>query len=263
MKRNAIARIVIYSILVFVLSGILLFGILAGSFMFDFDSSSGTVVESGSSVDAADIKRIEIEWASGSISIRPGDTDRIIFTESAPEDSKYPMIYDLSDSTLKLSYAKSSIGFGFGNFSMPSKDLVITVPRDWHCEDLEIDGASLNIAIEDLSIGEISLDGASCDLKFTGIIDSIDIDGASNDVTLACANRVSRIELDGASCELDLWLTEDCGFRLQMDGLSCDFDCNLNYSESGGYYRYGDEHCRIQIDGVSCDVSIRTMQEIS
>lgn len=256
MKQNAIARIVLYSILALVLTGILVTGVLAGSFMVHFDSQSGTVVEHEASVAAADVRKIEIDWAAGSVEFVTADTDRITFRETSSEDSKYDMTYSLHGDTLQLDYSSTGFTIGFGNFSFPSKDLVITVPRDWLCEELEIDGASLTIDIQDLTVGTLDLDGASCDVFFTGSLEELEADGASTNITLSCSNRISRISMDGASCDLELTLPEDCGFTLSMDGLSCDLHTELPCSAINGRTVYGDGYTKINIDGVSCDVTI-------
>jgi hypothetical protein len=117
MKRNAIARIVIYSILAVVLTGVLLVGILANGYSIDFSSSGGTTVESETSIDVDGIKKLDIEWACGAVTIQVADTDQITFTETAPENCKYQMTYDVNGSTLELNYSQRfSIGFGNNSF---------------------------------------------------------------------------------------------------------------------------------------------------
>lgn len=255
MKGNAIARIVLYSILALLLIGILLVGIAADGLMFQLGDPSGTVVENEGNVDAANVKGIEIDWAAGSIDIVIADTDKITFKETAPENSKYKMTYEVSGNTLKLSYGQPTISFGIG--SIPNKDLVITVPRDWVCEELEIDGASLDINLQDLTIGKIDLDGASCNLNFTGSLEKMEADGAATKITLVCGNRISSIDIDGASCDLNLTLPKDCGFLVEMDGLSSSFYSDLEYRSGNGSYSFGDQHCKVNVDGISCDVSIQ------
>lgn len=256
MKSNAIIRIVIYTVIALMLAGILFCGLLVDTLSFGF-GDSGNTVENGAAVNARDVKNIEIDWAAGSIDIVVGDTDQIHFSETVPEDSKYKMSYTLSGDTLKLHYGEGRVTIGFGNHSFPSKDLTITVPRDWVCKELEIDGAALDMTINGLTVTTFELDGASCDLEFSGSLDRVDIDGASNRMSFVCTNRISSLDVDGASCDLELTLPKGCGFRLQMEGLSCSMDSNLDYSGFSGNYRYGDEHCNIQIDGISCDVTIR------
>lgn len=261
MKANAIARIVLYSILALLLIGILLVGIAADDLMFQLGDPNGTVVENEGYVDAANVKAFEIDWAAGSINIVIADTDKITFQETAPENSKYKMTYEVSGNTLKLSYGQPTISFGIG--SIPNKDLVITVPRDWVCEELEIDGASLDINLQDLTIGKIDLDGASCNLNFTGSLEKMEADGAAQKITLVCGNRISSIDIDGASCDLNLTLPKDCGFLLEMDGLSCDLYTELPGTSTNGQTVYGDGHCKINVDGVSCDVTITESTECS
>ena len=255
MKRNAIARIVIYSILAVVLTGVLLVGILVDNLSIDFGSSGGTTVESEVSVDAKDIKNLDIDWACGAVTINVADTDQITFKETAPENSKYIMTYDVNGSTLKLSYSER-FSIGFGNNSLPGKDLVITVPKDWVCEELQIDGAALTIGIRHLNVKEINMDGAANNLEFVGSVDTVDVDGASNSILLHCESHPTLIDIDGASCELDLILPKGCGFAVDMEGLSCDFNSDLDYATKNDQHIYGNGHTNVDVDGLSCDVTI-------
>ena len=256
MKRNAIARIIIYSILALVLTGILVSAIAWNELSFDFGDSNGTVVEQEGNVAAADIRNLEIDWAGGNITIYRGDTDRIIFSETAPEDCKHQMVYTVSGNTLKLSYSKGNIGIGFGNWNVPDKDLTIIVPQDWECEALEIDGAALSIIIENLIVDTLELDGAACDFSFIGEVRRVDVDGTSADLHLECLNRVEQIDIDGASCELDLILPKNCGFTVDMEGISYGLNTDLPCTNQNGQKVYGDGQCKINVDGISCEVNI-------
>jgi hypothetical protein len=255
MKRSAIARIVIYSILAVVLTGVLLVGILANGFSIDFSSSGGTTVESETSIDVDGIKKLDIEWACGAVTIQVADTDQITFKETAPENCKYQMTYDVNGSTLELNYSQR-FSIGFGNNSLPTKDLLITVPRDWICEELQIEGADLTIGIQHLTVREIDMEGASNNLEFVGSVDTVDIDGASNNIHLNCDSHPTLIDIDGASCELDLILPKGCGFAVNMDGLNCDFHSDLDYATKNDQYIYGNGHTNVSFNGLSCDVTI-------
>lgn len=259
MKANAIVRIVIYALIIVLLTGILLAGLGIGMFTFRIGTATGTVVENEASVSADAVKKLEIDWAAGSIRIETAETDTISFCEITSDNTEYRMTYQLSGDTLKLSYGTTSISIGF--ISIPSKDLIITVPTGWSCKELEIDGASLSVNINGISIDNLDLDGASNDLEFRGGIKKAEIDGASNSVTLICTDRPGQIDMDGASCELTLTLPKDCGFNVQMDGLSCDFHSDLHYTGSGGDYTFGDRYCTINVDGISCDVTINESED--
>ncbi len=253
MKSNAIIRIVLYSLVILLLSGILLLGLGIGQYSFQFRSESGTVVNGTASVSADSIRNLEIDWAAGDIHILTAQTEQITIQESGANDTRYQMTYDLQGDALKLSYNASYIGFG----SMPSKDLTLTVPEDWKCEGLEIDGAALSIRISNLSVEELDLDGAANELNFTGKLGSADIDGASNKITLVCQDRLQQIDMDGVSCKLELTLPKDCGFQAELDGLSSAFRSDLPFTKRDGQYEYGDGYCKISADGISCQVTVK------
>lgn len=256
MKTNAIVRIVIYSLVILLLVGILLtcFGI--GTFSFNINNVGiEDMTTGGSSVDASQVSKLQLDWAAGSITIRTADTDEITFTESGNFSDEFAMVCNVKGGELHIQYSKPAVSIGF--VSTPSKDLVITVPNDWFCQELELDGAALEVDISGVSINELDIDGASNIIDFSGAVKTLDIDGASCDITLLCTDRPRKIDMDGASCRLDLTLPAECGFQVQMDGLSCDFYSDLDYIGSEGNYFYGDRYCQIDADGMSCELSIR------
>lgn len=254
MRSSAIIRIICYSLVILLLVGLLLIGLGINNYTFRKAQSSDTVLNE-SSVSAQDISEMEIEWAAGSVTILTADTDQITFAESGEFDNRYAMVCQVVNNTLQLEYAASTITVGIG--SMPSKDLTITVPADWHCQSLEIDGAALEIDIADLSVGTIELDGAATELDFNGSLDNLECDGAACELRLVCQTNPRSINLDGASCELDLTLPKDCGFRAVTEGLACGFEADCHYTSSGGVYTYGDGACGISVDGMSCQIRIQ------
>lgn len=255
MKSNAIVRIVIYSLVILLLIGLLLAGMGIGSYVISLGSGSGeTVTGKTGTVRADQVKDLEIEWAAGSITIQTGETDEITFSESGNFSEDQAMAYELKGDTLKLQYSKATVQIGF--VSIPSKDLVITVPKDWVCQELELDGASLEMDINGLTIGQLDIDGASNTVTMNGIVNQLDCDGASCEITLNTVETPSRISIDGASCQVNLTLPEDCGFRVEVEGLSCSFHSDFTANYSNGRYTYGDERCYITADGLSCEVNI-------
>lgn len=273
MKRNAIARIVILSIVILLLVSILVMALGLGTYAFRF-GSQGEVVIGGCSLPAAEIKDIHIEWASGSISIVRGDTDEIEFVEESNGEEGDSMSYDLSGSTLNIYYSSSKVQLGF--VSIPEKHLIITVPKDWDCntlhieaaatdveireliiDKLELDCASSDCILSDCNIRQIDLDGASCNFDYSGTLVALECDGASTSITAVLSNTPDSIDIDGASAELDLTLPEDTGFRVEMDGLSNTFSSDFSTTSSDGCYTYGNGHCRIDIDGMSARIRIR------
>lgn len=252
MKRNAIARIIIYSILVIILTSALLIGIGIDSFI--SLPHSGTTVTGEAAIAPGNIQNLDIDWAAGSITIRRGDTDSIVISETGNFEEKYAMVYDVQGDTLSIDYSKSSVALRFG--SQPSKNLTVTVPENWFCQSLDINGAALEIDVQDLDADAVSFDGAAVELTYTGTLNTLECDGASCVLKVTCNSAPTTFEVDGAACDVTLVLPEDCGFRAEMDGLGCSFNSNVEHKSHDGAYFYGDEHCKVQADGLGCALRI-------
>lgn len=285
MKGNAIIRIVLFSIAIFILGSILLGVVSFDFFTFNRQSvktSPENVLDGATQVSfagkASDIRHLEIEWAAGSITILPNSgSDQILISESVVSDEKHAMHITQSGNKLKVEYCdEDGYYIGFGKHDVEKKDLSIYVPTGWTCDTLEIDAAAARVNVTDLSIREVDFDGASAICSFESCqIDSLDVDTASGDVTFsgtleeldfdamsACFDGVfhnvpSRMDMDSMSGDLDITLPEDSGFSLQMDAMSSDFSSEFATTMQNGHYVHGDGHCRINVSAMSGDVCIR------
>lgn len=287
MKRNAIIRIVLFSIAIVLLVSILAGGLLLNTAFVNMDWSSilqnewtsfDGELSSVGSVPASEIKNIQVDWAAGSITIVPGDVDSISFSENDGLDENHQMVWSKQGNTLVIRYSKTQVYFGF-RFDAP-KNLLITVPRDWSCNELEIDAASAKVCVNDLTIHTVDFDGASgvcefvnCnvdhmdldtasgDIKFTGTLTELDCDAASASCVLHLSNTPLRIDADMASGDLRLTLPEDCGFTVKLDALSGDFTSDFSTVTQNGKYIYGDGSCDINVSAMSGDVTIRKTEK--
>lgn len=294
MKNNAIVRIVIWSIVILLLLGLLISAIGAFAYTNNLlnysrndtvelqeDNSGNHVLPSGTeiTVSADEIRDLNIEWVAGTIEIRPDDVENITFSETEVSDSKYALVWKQKGSDLSIQFCKdSTIDFSFGITvnNVVEKDLTITVPRDWICDSLDIDAASTNLIVSDLTIREVDfdgasstyefencivdsfdMDGASCDMDFSGTLYELDFDGASGSIRAVLNNIPSRIDMDGMSSDLDITLPENAGFTVSMSAMSSDFSSDFETVSKNGNYVCGDGRCRINVDAMSGDVTIR------
>lgn len=277
MKCNAIARIIIFSIIIILLIGILLTGLGFGMYMIDLDISDSdyTTAQTATVLFSPDeIKNIQIEWASGDIIIQPGDVDAIQVTENGDYSDQQAMSYKQAGDTVHIRYQKDSIRINI--FSISSKDLTVTVPRDWICKDLSLEVASADVTIDSLiarrvdvdtasgdyqflscSIGDLDIDTASGSIQFDGTLDTLDCDAASGRFTGVFSNTPECIEMDSASGDLDITLPAETGFRVNMDALSGSFHSDFTYNVNNNSYVYGDGRCEIDFDGASGSIRIR------
>lgn len=288
MKRNAIFRIILWSLTIVVLLSILgcaLTGWSLGSRRNSWNSSVEAPEETFHAVNsdgkntfqAADITKLEIEWVAGQILVQTGSTDQITIQEDGVTDPKYAMVLAQSGSKLKVICCDDSVGkVDFNSAKELSKDLTITVPVDWNCDKLKIECAAATVEVNDLTVREVELDGASgacefenCtvremdidtasgDVRFVGSLDILDCDAASASVSAILSNTPSRLDMDSMSGDLEITLPEDAGFTLSMDGMSMDFESDFETTIKNGNYVYGDGSCRIDVDALSGDVILR------
>lgn len=281
MKANAIIRIILFSIAIVVLLSILGVGIAAKHYMFDNDFSGEYTASSTGTADADTVRNISIEWAAGTITMRPADVTELTFTETCPEGTD-PMVWIQSGDTLKVAYVSqdSIFHFGFSSHTTPSKDLLIEVPRGWSCGILDVQIAAADLNVDSMTIGKVDFDGASgsfnfvdCaveaidmdtasgDVKFCGTLNSLECDAASADCEIVLSNCPERIDMDMASGDLDLTLPEGCGFDARMDALSGRMDTDFEISKTSNGFVCGDGSCRIDISAMSGDLYIHKSTE--
>ena len=270
MKRNAIVRIIVFSLVLMILVPALVAGIAAGTFAVRVEYDEYTT--GSSQVSAEDVSGIEIEWVCGSITVETADTDVITFQEVMGKNDE-PMIYRVEDGKLIIAYETPKVHFGFGVSS--SKDLTITVPRDWDCFELKIDSTSADLTVNNLTVwgveldtasgncsfnhcnvAELSIDSASAEVYFTGILSTLDCDTASGDITAILENVPTSIDFDGASADLELTLPENAGFTLELDTFSENFISEFATVRHNDRYVCGDGSCKITVDGASGNVTI-------
>lgn len=300
MKKSAIARIVIWSLVIALLIGLLAIGLGYRSFRNakyrnlwnnnvtnQGDNTSGAAAlktsadfsntEDNYSIPADEVREISVDWAAGKITVSSADVTEIRFSETG--SSKYPMVWKLKNGKLDIDFCEDDLHFGFRNFgflNFGEKDLTILVPRDFSCEELEVDTASTTLEVSDLTIrkvdldtasgicrfqnctiSELDIDTASGDVFFQGTLDALDFDAASAGFTGVLSNIPNRMAVDSMSGELDLTLPENAGFTVKMDGMNNDFTSDFPTTMRGGSYVCGDGRLLIDMDGMNNDVTIR------
>lgn len=278
MRTNAIIRIVIFSLVILILLGILFIGLGIGTFIYrwNFNGSATTNgnLSSSGQVSASEVRNLHIEWVNGSITIQPGDTDVISFSESGIYAEDEQMVWKQSGDTLTIQFSKPQVFLGIAFNS--SKDLVVLVPRDWQANDLDIESVSAKIEVSDLTASEIDLENVSGTCYFTncttsdlsvetvsgnvtyeGIFSTMDCSTVSANCTLNALSNPRELSLDSVSGDLILALPEDCGFTAGIDSMSGDISSDFATTASKNHHTYGDGSCHITADTVSGNIIIR------
>lgn len=227
-------------------------------------------------VSADAVRNLEIDWVAGNILIQPIDTPQIRIEETEVDNKKDALVWKLKNGQLSIDFCEDDDRFVFQGTEL-RKDLTIYVPMDWNCASLELDVASANVEINDLTIGEVEFDGASgkcsfgnCivdrldidtasgDIRYTGTLGILECDAASANVLAVFENVPNRLAMDTMSGSLDITLPEDAGFTLDMDSMQKNFSSEFeDITVQNEQYIRGDGSCRIRISAMSGDVMLR------
>ena len=276
MKRNAIVRIVLFSILALSLVGVLIGGIAFKRYTAPGIIVRGTTeapVVSRNHFNAEEIDRLNIDWAAGKIVILPVEGSEIAVTEELlGEDDE--MVLKLDGSTLYVEYSENAVSLNFG--SINKKNLYITVPQDWVCKELDIDAASATVQAEfltveklesstasgehtfrDCKVEQLTLETVSGNLDYSGTLDKLDFGGVSAQADVVVTNFPKSIDVETVSGDVNLTLPKECGFTLEKDSVSGHFSSELETRKENGKYVYGDGQCKIDVEGVSASITIR------
>ena len=274
MRGKAIARIVLFSMIALVLLCVLLAGLGLSSFAKPVSSQIVSVQSTGSEHEFApgEVSSIFISWASGDIDIQPADQDTVTVIEERSGGSS--MVVRHLGSTLEIEAGESKWRLGVGKSTQ--KDLSIRVPRDWLCQSLEIsaaaadirvDGlpitnvvlntASVNCAFTDCTVEKMQVNAVSGDLDYSGVLNKLELKGASADCNLWLSDAPAAIGMNTASGDLNLTLPDNCGFTLDRSSLSGAFQSDFATTTENDRIVCGDGACQITFSSFSGDINIR------
>lgn len=273
MKRSAIIRIILFSLIALVLLCVLLDGLGLSSFAKPVSSRTVSVQSTGEEHEFApgEVSEIFISWASGDIDIQPADQDTVTVSEERSGGSS--MVVRHRGSTLEIEAGESKWGIGFGKSTQ--KDLTVRVPRDWLCQSLEIGGAAADIRVDglpitnvvlntasgdcaftDCAVEKMQMNTASSDLDYSGMLKRLELKGASADCNLRLSDAPAAIEMNTASGELNLFLPDNCGFTLDRSSLSGSFQSDFATTTENDKIVCGDGACQITFSSLSGNINI-------
>lgn len=287
MKTSAVIRIVIWSLVAVILTGMLVAGIAlkganGGLGDFSIGISGNTYADAGSySIGGGSIsERIsaaEVNWVSGKIDISVYDGETVEISETAVNDEDYKLRYKVENGKLTVHSEKS--GFSFGFVSRPKKELAIKIPRAF-AEDfselkinsvsaeinvsgltvsqtVEIDTVSGMVTAESLTASSLECDTVSGGIKVTGAIESFDLDSTSGSAQITTSVPLKKLETDTVSGDVTVTIPENSGFELEFDTVSGDIDCEFPLSKKNGKHIYADGSAKFEADSTSGDFTVK------
>lgn len=291
MKRNAIARIVIWSLVAVLLISLLIVGInCSPSSFFTGDWSFGIIGETyknsalynvGGGTVTDEFHSIKVNWTNGKINIESYDGEDTVISETEVAEKENKLRWRVEDGVLKIQ--QMAAGMRFGLKKTPKKTLTVKIPSS-AAEKLksvntdsvsaevniigvaasgkiEIDTVSGSAELKNIKTARLDIDTVSGEVNAEGEISELESDSVSGDITVSSAVPLEKLDCDSTSGNIRLTIPKNSGFTLKADTVSGDISCGLpTVSESKNRRVCGDGSGEFETDTVSGDLIIKGME---
>lgn len=251
MKRKAVVRIVVWSLIIVLLAAVIIAAIAAsknglggfqvglGRFSLGYYrfGNSGQYQIGDFSADAGSVREIEIEWLYGDVRVESYDGDSISVSEDAGLDEDDMLRYRIHDGKISIKYRKS--GFYYGS---REKDLVVMVPNDADLDELKVSAGVGELTAAGLSVGQLELEMVSGNAVLERINASkLSTEFVSGEISVA-GSSFEEAKLSCVSGEIDFsGIADEMEFECVSGKMSAAFEVTPS---------------AIEIDAVNCDAEI-------
>lgn len=291
MKRNAIARIIIWSLVAVLLTSLLVVGISSSpSSFFTGDWSLGGIgvtyknsalynVGGGTVTD--EFQSIKVNWTNGKINIEAYDGEDTVISETEVAEKENKLRWRVEDGVLKIQ--QMAAGMRFGLKQTPKKTLTVKIPSNVAdglkavtsdsvsaevtitgisaSDKIEIDTVSGGANLKNIKTEKLDIDTVSGSIKAAGEFTELESDSVSGDVTVSSATPLKKLDCDSTSGNIRLTIPKNSGFTLKADTVSGDISCGLpTVSESKNRRVCGDGSADFETDTVSGDLIITSAE---
>lgn len=301
MKKSAQIRIILWSVVIVVLLSVLIIGIVLPEKGWRFNifelnisgygyKNADEYLVGNFSVEADEIKKLDIEWLGGKVNVIVGDGDEIKVSEEAVNDDDDRLRYRIKDGEISIKFRKSG-----KRGKVPNKSLTVVIPKDMMLEELdmelisasvkadipitinevEIDGVSGSVDVSGLTCSkcntylvsgsvtadgiiadEIQLETVSGSIDFTGECRSIEVETVSGSTMIRSAKAPKSIDIETVSGSVRIYMPREKGFELSYSSVSGKVKAYDNTFSKSGNYKDGDLYTEIDVDTVSGNVTI-------
>ena len=260
MRKSARNRIIIWSIVSVLLIGLLTVGIIGirnyNAFNFKLFSFSNDEIDKMSTgnaeFDKNEVKSIDINWTSGTVEIKNGNTDKVEISENVSYDknSDNAMRWSLDDGKLKIYDSKNAFGFHWFSFSMSPKKLTVTLPESISLDEFDISSASAEFTAECINADTLDIETASGTIKvdsfegnkadintasgtvdFTAVsTEDVDVETVSGECTVT--GKIEKLNVSGVSSVLNLIVGKN-NSEINAETVSGNVNIKTNCDQSG------------------------------
>lgn len=214
------------------------------------EDSDQIIVSEQASVPAENITKIKIDWVAGSVNLRVGTSDQIVFSESSYRNltDRQKMRYTVSDSgVLQIHFCEDLENiFDWFNVdaNMPAKTLTMEVPASLMATltEVEVDTVSANISLSGVYGSKTELSSVSGEVRCAdAMLKDLDLSSTSGTI-VSENNKADLVNVDNVSGSI--WIEGEYT-RIDVDTVSGSTNLSLAVSPE-----------RIEVDGVSGEIKV-------
>lgn len=239
--------------------------------------------EQSASFQASEVRNLDLEWRSGSLSVVPGASDRLVVHVAVPEGS-----YELDP--LKASFTMHGdtlvVDDGLPSDTRgkdyPPMHLTVELPagKDWSLEDVAIASVSSDVELAGVACDSLTLESVDAQYEIegldarmvvcNGVDESVELSGrvaerlefntVDGTQTLVLADDLpEELAVSSIDAVTNLSVAEGSGFTLDVTETTIDVQSELGegFEHTGnGIYEYGDGSSLVTIDGLDASIHL-------
>ena len=192
------------------------------------------------SIQIDELKKLEIDWISGSVAVELTDGDLVVIREVSNKtiSAKNALRYGLNENTLRVQACKKNYGG-----KLPRKDLTISLPRSLAAgmKECEFNTVSASVSADDLGLDELEINTVSGRVNLEHLV-------------------ADEASVNSVSGKVDMYM---CGFEsLRLDSVSGEAQFSgeahkIKGSSVSGKFDFTLKVCReIKISTMSGDITL-------
>lgn len=217
--------------------------------------NSDKYIAGNGSIQTSQVKNLDIDWVSGSVSVIQGSGSEVRFYEEykGTVDDDFVMRWYLDGTTLKIRYRKAGTLVG----DISDKHLTVEVPSNLILSNLDVDYVSCDVNVQANAVN-YAFDGVSGSLNLKADTPRIvDIDTVSGSLNMEFARCPDKLEIDAVSGNATVIIPSTSGYSASFDSVSGSFKSSIPMTIDGKRYIAGDGKSDFSFNSVSGSVEIR------
>lgn len=199
------------------------------------ESSKYQVLTSKVSFKNDEIRKIDIDWIVGDISIEVSDTFTLEEQTDSDLDNKYRLHYYLNNYTLYIKYFKS----GVSTNKDIDKSIKIQIPENVNLNEIEIDTITSKLEINNIKTKYLNINciNGTHDLYFDTLPD--------------------KIELDTINSSTNIYVLPTASILVDIDTINGNINSELDGKFQNGRYIIGTGNSKIELDSINGSLNIK------